>query len=51
MDAYPEFSGKIALVTGASMGRYNEGKLVGEWVKFPISPKELHEVFQRISLS
>lgn len=33
-----------------NLGKYNEGELVGEWVKFPTSPEQLQEVFQRIGI-
>ena len=33
-----------------NLGKYNEGELVGEWVKFPTTPEKLHEVFQRIGI-
>lgn len=33
-----------------NLGKYNEGELVGEWVKFPTTPETLHEVFQRIGI-
>lgn len=31
-----------------NLGKYNEGDLVGEWVKFPTSAEELEAVFKRI---
>jgi len=31
-----------------NLGKYNEGELVGEWVKFPTTAEELKEVFKRI---
>lgn len=31
-----------------NLGKYNEGDLVGEWVKFPTTHEELREVFKRI---
>ena len=34
-----------------NLGKYNEGILAGEWVKFPVSDEELQEVFQRIGIS
>lgn len=33
-----------------NLGKYNEGALVGEWVKFPTTPETLQEVFQRIGI-
>jgi len=33
-----------------NLGKYNEGKLVGEWVKFPTTAEELKEVFKRIGI-
>ena len=33
-----------------NLGRYNEGELVGEWVKFPTTAEELKEVFKRIGI-
>lgn len=33
-----------------NLGRYNEGDLVGEWVKFPTTPEELQNVFDRIGI-
>ncbi len=32
------------------LGKYNEGELVGEWVKFPTTAEELKEVFKRIGI-
>ena len=29
-----------------NLGKYNEGELVGEWVKFPTTAEELKEVFK-----
>lgn len=34
-----------------NLGKYNEGKLVGEWVQLPISDEELQEVFKRIGIN
>ena len=31
-----------------TLGKYNAGELVGEWVKFPTTAEELKEVFKRI---
>ena len=33
-----------------NLGKYNEGELVGEWVKFPTTAEELKEVFKRIEI-
>lgn len=33
-----------------NLGKYNEGELIGEWVKFPTTPEELHDVFERIGI-
>lgn len=33
-----------------NLGRYNEGELVGEWVKFPTTADELKKVFERIGI-
>ena len=33
-----------------NLGKYNEGELVGEWVKFPTTAEELKEVFKRIDI-
>ena len=33
-----------------NLGKYNEGELVGEWVKFPISAEEMQKVFERIGI-
>lgn len=34
-----------------NLGKYNEGELVGEWVKFPITNDEMQEVFKRIGIA
>ena len=34
----------------ANLGKYNEGSLVGEWVKFPTTAEELQKVFERIGI-
>lgn len=34
-----------------NLGKYNEGELVGEWVKFPISNEEMQEVFKQIGIN
>lgn len=33
-----------------NLGKYNEGDLVGEWVKFPTTADELKKVFERIGI-
>lgn len=33
-----------------NLGKYNEGNLVGEWVKFPTTEEELKKVFERIGI-
>lgn len=33
-----------------NLGKYNEGELVGEWVKFPTSAEEIRAVFDRIGI-
>ena len=33
-----------------NLWKYNEGELVGEWVKFPTTAEELKEVFKRIGI-
>lgn len=33
-----------------NLGIYNEGTLVGEWVKFPTTAEEIQDVFQRIGI-
>ena len=33
-----------------NLGKYNEGSLVGEWVKFPTTPEEMQKVFERIGI-
>ena len=34
-----------------NLGKYNEGYLIGEWVKFPVTNEELQAVFQRIGIN
>lgn len=34
-----------------NLGKYNEGHLVGEWVKLPVSQKELEKVLERIGIN
>ena len=31
-----------------NLGKYNEGMLVGEWVKLPTTEEEMQKVFERI---
>lgn len=33
-----------------NLGKYNEGFLVGEWVKFPVTNEEMQAVFRRIGI-
>lgn len=33
-----------------NLGKYNEGDLMGEWVKFPTTPEEMQKVFERIGI-
>lgn len=33
-----------------NLGKYNEGELVGEWVKFPTTYEDLQKVFERIGI-
>ena len=33
-----------------NLGKYNEGCLVGEWVKFPVTNEEMQVVFRRIGI-
>ena len=33
-----------------NLGKYNEGELIGEWVKFPTSAEEIRAVFDRIGI-
>ena len=33
-----------------NLGKYNEGALVGEWVKFPTTAEELKQAFERIGI-
>ena len=33
-----------------NLGKYNEGELVGEWVKFPTTEEEMKKVFERIGI-
>lgn len=34
-----------------NLGKYNEGELIGEWVKLPITDEELEKVFERIGIN
>jgi len=34
-----------------NLGKYNEGVLVGKWIKFPIDEDELNEVFKEIGMN
>lgn len=34
-----------------NLGKYNEGYLIGEWVKFPTSYENLQKVFERIGIN
>ena len=34
----------------ANLGKYNEGKLIGEWVEFPADEDEFDEVLERIGV-
>jgi antirestriction protein len=34
-----------------NLGKYNEGELIGEWVKLPVSQEELKKVFERIGIN
>lgn len=33
-----------------NLGKYNEGELIGEWVKFPTTYEEMQKVFERIGI-
>lgn len=33
-----------------NLGKYNEGELKGEWVKFPTTYENIQEVFKRIGI-
>ena len=33
-----------------NLGKFNEGELVGEWVKFPTTSEDLQKVFERIGI-
>lgn len=34
-----------------NLGKYNEGELIGEWVKFPVQEEILHSVLKRIGIN
>lgn len=34
-----------------NLGKYNEGELIGEWVKLPVSEEELEAVFEHIGIN
>lgn len=34
-----------------NLGKYNEGELIGEWVKLPVSQEELQKIFERIGIN
>lgn len=33
-----------------NLGKYNEGELVGEWVKFPVTNEKMQAIFRRIGI-
>ena len=33
-----------------NLGKYNEGELIGEWVKFPTTEEEMQKVFEQIGI-
>ena len=35
----------------ANLGKYNEGKMVGEWINLPATEEELEEVLDRIGIN
>ena len=35
----------------ANLGKYNEGKLVGEWTSLPITEEALDTLYKRIGIS
>lgn len=45
----PVLDGKFAAFI-TNLRKYNEGELMGEWVKFPTTVEELKEVFERIGI-
>lgn len=34
-----------------NLGKYNEGKLIGEWIELPCTDEELEEVLEKIGIS
>ena len=42
--------GKPLGVWIGNLGKYNEGELIGEWVRFPTTRKEINEVMKRIGI-
>ncbi|HBF0312663.1 TPA: antirestriction protein ArdA [Clostridioides difficile] len=34
-----------------NLGKYNEGELIGEWVKLPVNEEELQEILNRIGIN
>ena len=45
---YPDLELSVFIT---NLGKYNEGELVGEWVKLPATDAELREVLKRIGIS
>ena len=45
---YPDLELSVFIT---NLGKYNEGELVGEWVKLPVADTELREVLKRIGIS
>lgn len=43
-------NGKILSAFITNLGKYTEGELVGKWVNFPITNKELQDVLQEIEI-
>ena len=43
--------GKRIAIYLTNLGRYNEGCLIGEWVKLPIDKDKLQEVLDRIGIN
>ena len=33
-----------------NLGKYNEGDLIGEWVKFPTTSEKMKKVYERIGI-
>jgi antirestriction protein len=42
---------KVFAAYVANLGKYSEGKLVGEWVKFPTTQEEIKKVYDRIGIN